>query len=184
MTSLIRHMLRNPLNTGAILPSSRHLAEAMARAAGSARHVVELGAGTGPVTQALMAALPAASLVAVELQGELAARLRTRFPGLDVRQAPASVVLDSLNTPAENGGLVAVVSSLPFRSLPAQVCKETIASVCRFLLRHPDSLFVQFTYQPRAPFQAPGGFAWARVDVVWRNAPPAGVWVMRQVTSG
>lgn len=180
-------MLRSPLNTGSVVPSSRYLALAMAQAAGSVQHVVELGAGTGPVTQALMAALPSASLIAVELEGSLAARLRTRFPGLDVRQAPASNVLDALDPasleplPSTNRLVrTAVVSSLPFRSLPALVCEQTIASVCRFLIRHPGSHFVQFTYQPRAPFPAPTGFEWSRVGFVWRNVPPAGVWVLRQ----
>lgn len=183
-------MLRSPLNTGSVVPSSRYLALAMAQAAGSVQHIIELGAGTGPVTQALIDARPSASLIAVELQGDLAARLRTRFPGLDVRQAPASRVLDALGRvtlqseqPPKPLVRVAVVSSLPFRSLPALVCEETIASVCRFLIRHPGSPFVQFTYQPRAPFRAPAGFEWTRVAFVWRNVPPAGVWVLRQANN-
>lgn len=180
-------MLRSPLNTGSVVPSSRHLALAMARAAGSVEHIIELGAGTGPVTKALRDALPSASLIAVELQADLAARLQTRFPDLDVRQAPASSVLDALdlgvppaNQQAKRVVGVAVVSCLPFRSLPALICEQTIASVCQFLIRHPGAHFVQFTYQPRAPFRAPTGFEWSRVDVVWRNVPPAGVWVLRQ----
>jgi phosphatidylethanolamine/phosphatidyl-N-methylethanolamine N-methyltransferase len=181
MTSILLQMIRCPLTTGTLFPSSRHLSLAMARAAGAAQHVVELGAGTGPVTAALRDVLPGARITAVELQADLAQRLRIRFPGLDVRQATACSVLDNLR---ESPSTVVLVSSLPFRSLPAAVCDETIASICQFLKRHPGSHLVQFTYQPREPFRAPAGFGWVRETVIWRNMPPAGVWVLRSVETG
>ena len=46
---LLFALLRNPASTGAVLPSSRTLANAMANAAVGADAVIELGAGTGPV---------------------------------------------------------------------------------------------------------------------------------------
>ena len=149
----------------------------MVSAAGAARHVVELGAGTGPVTHAVMRLLPQASLVAVELQPALVTHLRKRFPVADIREACAQAVLDESGYPANEA--VAVISSLPFRSLPAEVVHNVIDSITRFLSRHPGSCLVQFTYQPRAPFTAPLGFYWTRADWVWRNTPPAGVWVLR-----
>ncbi len=169
-------MLKNPSSTGSVIPSSRFLADAMARAAGDVPHIVELGAGTGPVTQALLEQHPEASLTAVELQHSLAEHLRKRFPALDVRQACAHEVLDKMAF----GQPMAVVSSLPFRSLPADVVGVTVGSIIACLERHPGSCLVQFTYQPRAPFQAPLGYRWQRVATVWRNTPPAGVWVLRK----
>lgn len=175
MPALLLHLLKKPALTGAFASSSRYLALAMVRATGEARHVVELGAGTGPVTKELRRRLPDASLVAVEMQPGLAQQLRNKFSGLDVRQDLAQEVLDGLVYPDP----VAVVSSLPFRSLPQGMREDTIASIERFLRRAPGSRLVQFTYQPRAPFKASVDFRWHKVCSVWRNAPPAGVWVLR-----
>lgn len=173
---LLMAMLRNPASTGALLPSSRALANTMANAALGADLVVELGAGTGPVTDALLDKLPGVPLIAVELQASLAHRLQRRYPAADVRQASAKQVVDGL---MDRPGKIVLVSSLPFRSLPGHVATETAHSLCRFLARNPDRKLVQFTYHPRAPFSAPRHLRWKRTSVVWRNTPPAGIWELR-----
>jgi phospholipid N-methyltransferase len=177
MPALLFHLLKKTALTGAVAPSSRFLASAMVRATGEVNHVVELGAGTGPVTKELRSQLPDASLIAVEIQPSLAQQLRNKFPGLDVRQDLAQAVLDGLVYTDP----VAVVSSLPFRSLPKDMRDETVASIERLLRRVPGSRLVQFTYQPRAPFEASKDFQWSKTCSVWRNAPPAGVWVLQRV---
>ena len=168
-------MLKYPGSTGAVIPSSKRLADAMARAATGAVRVIELGAGTGPVTQALLTQYPFARLTVVELQPSLAKHLRARFPGVEVIQACAHEVLNAY--PFQ--GDTALVSSLPFRSLPEDIRNVTIDSIVRFMRRHPGSRLVQFTYHPQAPFPAPDDFRWSRQAFVWRNIPPAGVWVLR-----
>lgn len=170
---MILSMLRDPARTGALLPSSRGLARAMAAAAGDAERIVELGAGTGAITRALLAALPEVPFTAVEIQPALADTLRRRFPHLDVRVAPAGEVVDGLD---DATGRVVLVSALPFRSLPRAVRSETVASLCRFLAADPQRRLIQFTYQPRAPFRAPRGLRWRYLTTVWANTPPAGVW--------
>ena len=52
----IRSWIEKPLSTGAVMPSSRVLARAMARYVDphSQGPVIELGPGTGPVTEALV----------------------------------------------------------------------------------------------------------------------------------
>src|SRR6266700_3646147 len=57
----LKRWLRRPLAMGAVMPSGRLLAAAMAKTTkavleGRPGHVVELGAGTGEVTKALLAA--------------------------------------------------------------------------------------------------------------------------------
>lgn len=169
-------MLRNPGSTGALVPSSRHLANAMADSAAGADHLIELGAGTGPVTAALLRRWPGVPLVAVELQPRLAHRLQRHYPGVDVRQATAKEIVDGhIDTP----GRIVLVSSLPFRSLPAEIAAETIESLCAFLTRAPERRLIQFTYQPRAPFKPQHGLRWRRVTTIWRNTPPAGVWELQ-----
>lgn len=169
-------MLKRPATTGTIVPSSRALSHAMAQAAKGADLIVELGAGTGPVTEALHTCFPNTPMIVVELQPELAQQLKRRFPNLDVRQDTADHVIDSLVDCVDN---VAVVSSLPFRSLPPDVVEKTANSLTRFLMASAQRKLVQFTYQPRAPFQAHAPLHWQRIQTVWRNTPPAGVWVLQ-----
>src|SRR5436190_15924440 len=81
----LKRWLRRPFAMGAVVPSGRLLAEAMAGTAlreivGRDGHVIELGAGTGEVTKALLAAgIPAGRLALVERDPELAAFLRRHF---------------------------------------------------------------------------------------------------------
>jgi len=169
-------MLGNPAVTGSLLPSSSHLANCMANAAIGSDLVIELGAGTGPMTRALLRLAPHTPLIAVEIQPSLARMLKKRHPSVDVRLAPAKEVLDALH---DTPGKVTVLSSLPFRSLPRDVAAETVESLCRFLSASPSRKLVQFTYQPRIPFEAPSNLRWKRTAIIWKNPPPAGVWELR-----
>lgn len=171
--TLLAHLIKSPALTGAVAPSSQFLASAMADAAAGARHIVELGAGTGAVTRALAQRYPDVPLTVVELQPALARRLTRTYPRADVHARPAAEVLDELDADLAP---VVLVSSLPFRCLPAASRAQTRSSILRFLRRHPGSWLVQFTYQPRAPFEGEHGFAWRRRRTVVANLPPAGVW--------
>ena len=168
----------NPALVGAVVPSSRRLAQAMAEAAVDAKLLIDLGAGTGAITAALRERHPEVPLIAVELQAELSEHLRERFPGVDVRCASADAALAEVtDAPPE----AVVVSSLPFRSLPQDLRRRTSAAIEAFLLADPRRRLVQYTYQPRAPFE-PGAncLRWQHVTTVWRNAPPAGVWTLQR----
>ena len=174
--TLLASLFRSPAFTGAVVPSSQFLARAMAEAAHGAAHIVELGAGTGPVTRALARRHPDVKLTIVELQPRLARRLSRAFPHAEVHACAAASLLDQFSG---DGLPVVLVSSLPFRSLPDPVRSETRDSILQFLRRHPGSWLVQFTYQPRAPFDSAHGFAWRRTRTVMANLPPAGVWTLR-----
>lgn len=174
--TLLAHLLKSPALTGAVAPSSQFLARAMADAAQGAAHIVELGAGTGAVTRALARRHATIPLTLVELQPALARQLARAYPRALVHAATAAEVLDEL--PAA-GAPVALVSSLPFRSMPTLARVQTRASILQFLRRNPGSWLVQYTYQPRQPFDAEPGFAWKRGRTVVANIPPAGVWTLR-----
>jgi phospholipid N-methyltransferase len=168
----------NPALVGAVVPSSRRLAGAMADAAAGAALLIDLGAGTGAITAALRERYPDVPLVAVEMQRGLAQHLRDRFAGVDVRCVSAHEALPGFDdAPAD----AIAVSSLPFRSLPAEWRRRTIAAIESFLLANPERRLVQYTYQPRAPFEpAANCLRWRHVTTVWRNAPPAGVWTLQR----
>lgn len=168
-----------PSMVGAVLPSSRYLARAMAAAADGASRLIELGAGTGAITEALAERHLGVPMVVVERELRLARHLHRRFPEAEVHAASAHTVLDALD--GDVPGAV-VVSSLPFRSLPDPWRQTTIESVERYLLAAPGRRLIQYTYQPRAPFvlsaSRAGALRWQREAIVWRNLPPAGVWTL------
>lgn len=164
-----------PSTVGAILPSSRRLAEAMARAAAGSQCLIELGAGTGAITAALRRRHPEVPLLAVELEPRLARKLRGRFPTLEVRAAAADEVLrDAAGLPGET----VLVSSLPFRSLPPGLGQRSSLAIEQFLTERPGRRLVQYSYLPREPFKLRHAerLRWRRLGAVWGNAPPAWVW--------
>jgi phospholipid N-methyltransferase len=178
---ILRELLRTPRDIGALCPSSAALANEMARPFGASflksGYLVELGAGTGPVTEALlMRGVPPSRLVVVEKSESLALCLRSRFSDVNVLCCPAEELK------AEMGGLapvLAVVSSLPFRSLPPAVSVAIMSETERILA--PGGLFVQFTYAllGEMPF-VPKTFRKVRSKIIMRNIPPAKVEVFRK----
>lgn len=174
---LLFSMLRNPRLTGAVAPSSKRLAELMAKTVQGADLIVELGAGTGAITKALIEYYPGTPIISVEYQAQLAEELRHTFPGLDVRQNTAKAVLDEVPAGEQK---IAVVSSLPFRSLPDNVKNETVRSILNLFERSPSTTLVQFTYGLTVPFELldenKNSMRWQMRNTVWRNIPPARVW--------
>ena len=162
------------LITGAVLPSSARLANEMARLALGSDHVLELGAGSGAVTRALAKVVGTDRIHAVELQKRQAEQLRRRFPELRVTQGAADTALDT----CQQTGVVSVVSSLPFRSLPTGIKQVTIASLLRYLASRKNARLIQFTYGLREPFDAGSEFRWKRVGWVFANLPPASIWLL------
>jgi phosphatidylethanolamine/phosphatidyl-N-methylethanolamine N-methyltransferase len=171
--TFLRHLLQDPISVGAIAPSSRHLAAAMADGAANFDAIVEIGAGTGAITESLVDRHPDAELVVFELAPTLADKLRARFPAARVISGPFHenvAVLDGLPE------RTVLVSALPFRSLPRRVVRPTVEAFATFLRAAPERHLMQFSYSLQAPFVAPEDFEWQRVTTVWRNAPPANVW--------
>lgn len=165
---------------GAIVPSSARLARELASLALGSDHVLELGAGSGVVTLALTKVVKADKLQVVELHSGLASSLKQRYPHLNVMHGSAVSALD--NYP--KSGAIAVVSSLPFRSLPADMKHLTVQSLLRFLTALPESMLIQFTYGLKEPFRVSAGFEWRQVKWVMANFPPAGIWVLTKTAAG
>jgi phosphatidylethanolamine/phosphatidyl-N-methylethanolamine N-methyltransferase len=160
---------------GAILPSSRRLAEAMARSASGAGDLIELGAGTGAITAALRQRYPDLPILAVEFEPKLARHLEQRFPEIEIRAAAADEVLSDIRCGTAR---TVLVSSLPFRSLPPQLRRRSSLAIERFLIERPGRRLVQYSYLPREPFALRHAerLRWRRLGAVWGNAPPAWVW--------
>ncbi|WP_422015311.1 class I SAM-dependent methyltransferase [Reyranella sp.] len=183
----LKRWLRRPFAVGAVVPSGRLLAEAMAKTTfaemkGRDGHVIELGAGTGEVTKALLAAgIPADRLALVERDPELASFLRRHFVGPRIVEGDAAR-LQKILAEQGIGSVSAVVSSLPLLSLPAEVVRGIVEGVFDALPR--GGALVQFTYGPAQP--VPRALSQAlrlvgtRGSRIWRNIPPAVVWTFRR----
>lgn len=183
----LKRWLRRPFAVGAVVPSGRLLAEAMARTTfaemkGREGHVIELGAGTGEVTKALLAAgIPADRLALVERDPELASFLRRHFAGPRIVEGDAAR-LPKILSEQGIGSVAAVVSSLPLLSLPADVVRGIVEGVFDALPR--GGALVQFTYGPAQPVPRSLSHALRLVGThgprIWRNMPPAVVWTFRR----
>ena len=173
--TMLVQFLRAPTFMGGIVPSSSVLARAMSRQAAGFDAIVEVGAGTGAVTRRLAADYPRAPLTLVEREPQLARRLSRAFSHARVHDGCVHECVDCL---LEQPPRTVAVSSLPFRSLPADVADATIAALERFLLADPERRLVQYSYGLREPFALRDRrLAWRRVERVWRNVPPAIVWI-------
>ncbi|WP_050404331.1 class I SAM-dependent methyltransferase [Bradyrhizobium embrapense] len=177
----LRSWMEKPLHMGAVMPSGRLLARTMAQYVDAEADgpVVELGPGTGPITNALIEhGVDQKRLVLVEYNPGFCALLRERYPQARVVQGDAyrlrDTLWDVLKTPAS-----AVVSGLPLVTKPMLTRLKLVRDA--FLALAPGAPFVQFTYSvaPPIPKSLPGVSTEAS-ERIWMNLPPARVWVYRK----
>ena len=174
----LREWLANPQRTGSVTPSSPKLAAAMARWLPSdpESFVLELGPGTGAVTQALIEhGLREERLVAIEKNPKMAQRLRQHFPGAHIITGDAwhlDVLLRQHDEPIESVG--AVISSLPLLNFPAAEA-DTLAEKIRAILEHGGK-WVQYSYHlGNGHHKSATRFHRLASKIVWLNLPPARV---------
>lgn len=180
-TRFILSWLNSPLKTGAVSPSGKDLARAMAEAVDLSvpGDVVELGPGTGPVTAALIErGVAPERLVLIEFNPAFCKLLAERFPGVRVIEGDAYTIAKTLEGHI-TGPLAAVVSSLPLMTKPDPECLGLVREA--FTLMHRDAPFIQFTYGPVSPVPMKGqAFRGKGSKRVWKNLPPARVWTYRK----
>ena len=178
----IRSWLEKPLETGAVAPSGKVLARTMASYVDPAVRgpVVELGPGTGPVTEALVAqGVDPARLVLVEYNPMFCRLLRTRYPAATIVQGDAYGLRRALGKVIPQRAAAAVVSGLPIVTKAVRTRLRLINEALSFLA--PGAPFIQFTYAVVPPL--PRAIAGVRAEVserIWFNLPPARVWIYRR----
>ena len=176
----IRSWLEKPLSTGAVMPSSKALARTMARYVDpqSSGPVIELGPGTGPVTEALVQhGVDPKRLILVEFNPDFCRLLRARYPAATVVQGDA-YRLRRLLEPYVHERAAAMVSGLPLVTKPLRTRVRLITDAMGLLA--PGAPFVQFTYAMVPPIpKALNGIRAEASPLVWMNIPPARVWIYR-----
>lgn len=195
-----RQFRQNFHTTGAVLPSGRFLARALARYVGppqGPQRILEVGPGTGAVTDHIVRRLgPGDQLDLVELNDQFVARLNERFASEPAFQkvAPSCRVLHQpVESLAGQGGYDLIVSGLPLNNFSVADV-EHILDVFSRLVR-PGGTLSFFQYIAIRPARAVvsgskererlRGIGQAldrllrphevRRDWIWPNIPPA--WV-------
>ncbi len=198
----LRRWLHNPMQVGAIAPSSRRLADAIAGQVpfDSPGWVIELGGGTGVVTDALLRrGLAPGRLVVIERDPLLHRHLVERFPHVHVILGDAAKLGEALRPlgirpPARNqsakgqgsgngagtGRVAAIISGLPLLTFPRPLQDAIVHAAFAFLATGAPLL--QFTYGPMSPIARDRLKLEGRVAKrVIGNLPPASVWIYRRL---
>ncbi len=178
-TLFLRRWAANPLQMGSVVPSSPALGRRIAAQIRCAADevVVELGAGTGAISRALLAGgLPPDRLVVVEIVPEMAQHLARSLPGVTVIQGDAFALPDAL--PAELHGKVGTaICGIPLVLLPIEQQRRFVAAVEAVA---PGRGFLLYSYCITSPLP------WRKLGLAARreawtplNLPPASVWRYR-----
>ncbi len=184
----LKNFVLHPNQTGAVAPSSSYLAELITDSAdlAQAQVVIEFGPGTGVFTEKIVQKLPEdATFLAIEANRDFARATRERCPGV-------TVVEDSATKPhkhlEEMGATQCdrIICGLPWASFGENLQDQILASIRSVLA--PGGLFLTFAYVHGVIL--PAGWRFRRKlrntfpelhtsRVVWRNLPPAFVYVAR-----
>lgn len=183
--------IRDPIAVGTFAPSSQALANRLASVVPTVDHhespvVVELGAGTGEITPAIMRrAGEKARVIAIESDPRLAGILDRRQLGAEVIAADAILLPRLL---AERGieRVDAVVSAIPFTLMPTDGQRAMLDAVHSSV--RGDGVFTTVAYA--AGLQLPGAVRFRRelirrfdevlpTRTIWRNFLPAMTYVCR-----
>ncbi len=176
-----RQWLRSPKSMGSVIPSSRALARAIAQEVAwqPGQYVVELGGGTGAISQGLIErGIPRDRLIVIELDTALHAYLKDRLTGCLVIQGDATR-LGEILARHEIGEIGTVISGLPMVGMPFEFQRAIIEQ--GFKVMKPGSFMLQYSYSPVPPIPAAKLGVEARIAryVLW-NFPPAAVWRYRK----
>jgi phosphatidylethanolamine/phosphatidyl-N-methylethanolamine N-methyltransferase len=171
-----RRWLANPLQMGSIVPSSPALCRrvvAQSRRTES-EAVIELGAGTGVISHALLASgLPPERLFVLEIVPDMAAHLRRVLPGVNVIEGDARALPELI--PAHwHGRIGTVICGIPLVLLPVAEQRRFIDAIHAVA---PGRGFLHYSYCATSPLP------WRKHDLIaqreaWTplNFPPASVW--------
>ena len=186
-------VLRNPAQVGAVVPTADVMAELLTRIVprSGTPVVVELGPGTGAVTGFIDDRLdPRARHIAVELDPEMAAYLQRTHPGLEVIEGNA-VKLGALLAEHDVEHADAVVSGLPWSLFDDETQASILSQIAELI--GPTGAFTTFAYRHGLLLSAARRFRRTLHETfeevlisatVWRNVPPAFVYVCRRPRSG
>ncbi len=186
--SFFREFIFNWKSVGAVAPSSPMLASLIADSANisAARQILELGPGTGPITNAISKSLSSNThYLGLEMNESFVKQLREKFPVMQF-EAVAAQSFDFDTVLGPDGSFDAIVSGLPWTAFPESLQIAILDHVMARL--KPGGLFVTFAYT--GFHQLPSGRHFRKLlssrvaelkttHTVWGNFPPAFVYIAK-----
>lgn len=170
----LQEFLRHPLQVGSVIPSSRFLEQRIVELAEirTARTVVELGAGTGGTTKAILNALmPGARLLIIEINPHFCNSLKRciRDPRLIVHHGSALELQEaierySLDAPE------AIVSGIPFSTISRVSGLQILEAISSVLA--PGGRFLAYQVSKQVDDLSRPLLGPAQVVLELRNIPP------------
>ena len=198
LTTFAIEALADFRTVGAVAPSSRYLTQAMLGPLSleSAHVVVEVGPGTGAMTQALLNLIPFdATLLAFEINSRFSGYLKSHIsdPRLVVINASAETLQKEIHGRGYER-VDAVVSSLALGLMPDRKRRTFLGELGSLL--GEAGVFTQYQYIHR--LQMKNGqvrkfhlahllqayFSSVQQRIIWRNLPPAFVFTCREPIGG
>ena len=176
LSLFLRRWLANPLQMGSIVPSSPALCRRIVAQVRRApdEWVIELGAGTGVVSRALVAGgIPHSRIILVEIERKLAGHLRETMPGTDVIEGDARA-LPELIPLSRHGRVGTVICGIPLVLLSVSQQHRFIQAMAAVA---PGRGFLHYSYCATSPLPWRKHGLLARREA-WTplNLPPASVW--------
>jgi phospholipid N-methyltransferase len=184
--AFLQGFLNHPDQVGSVIPSSGWLEQRLVRAArlAGARTVVELGPGTGGTTRAFLRAMPARShLLAIELSPVFHARItRTIGDARFIAQLGSAEQIAEFLAARRLPAPDAVISGIPFSTMPADVADRIAAAVAEVLA--PGGRFVAYQVRAHVATYAERYLGASRKEWEWLNVPPVRVFTWTKAASG
>lgn len=164
------------MRMGSIIPSSSKIGLQFAKSINLNKdgYIVEIGSGTGTVTEALIkAGIPEERIICFEIEKDFCDLLRKKFPKSSVYHANILEINDYLGADAQVNSLV---STLPLVSLGKKQTKEIIAVFKKFIDNGSD--YLQMSYSPFFMRKAKKyGLNSKRCGYIFNNFPPAYLYI-------
>ncbi len=186
---MVDRFIRNINKTGAITCCSEEVANALASKANLARAktVVELGSGTGAITEKILENLQKDALfLALELNEHFVEETKKRCPAANVYHDTAENVKIYLNKHGQET-CDCVISTLPWTLFDKELQESILNAIWDVLPEGGEFLTVAYTFAPLLP----GGkrfknliqkrFAHVtRTKPIWKNLPPVYVYYCKK----
>ena len=178
-------LIKNPKALGTVAPSSTYLGKHLVASSQLTQNmnVVEIGAGTGPLTSEILKVIPKNQFWAFEPNPVLAGSLREKFDDICVYENKA-MELPMIQSRDQLPKADRILCSLPWSIFDEQVMKESLGGIAEGL--HPDGVFLTLVYAHAKYFPASSSLQKELLkifrnvslsDIEWRNVPP-GQWIM------
>ncbi len=188
MSRFLSSFVRHPIATGAIAPSSRHLAREMVGWINwnEVTTCVEFGPGTGAFTPSILKSMNEDThFFAVELNSQFAATMKSKFPNVDILCRSVADI-DAICDERGVSTIDCIVCGLPWAAFSSELQQTLINAILSRISK--GGYFCTFAYLQGTLM--PAGVRFRRLlhksftsvqrsSTVWRNLPPAFVYQCR-----